>query len=244
MHKFTAIFLTIIFALLLSGMALAGVKKTRAKTQFDATKIQVQKFNADSLNKYKHDKDFNYNGAAEDAGQPSLWARFWNWLWNTLFGWVGRIPYGGPILKYLLLALAAGLLIYVIFKSLDIDPIKLFRGESKNINIPYSESLENIHEINFDDEIEKAISQHNYRLAVRLLYLKCLKQLSDNNLIQWQIDKTNTAYLYEIADPVQKQTFGLLTRQFEYAWYGNFTIDKQAFGSIDQLFKNFKNQLP
>ncbi len=132
---------------------------------------------------------------------------------------------------------------FVVFKSLGIDPIKLWRGEAKKINFPYSESLENIHEINFDDEIEKTVSQRDYRLAVRLLYLKCLKQLSDTHLIQWQIDKTNSAYIYELTDPLQKQTFGLLTHQFEYIWYGDFPIDQQAFVTINQLFQNFKTQL-
>ena len=121
---------------------------------------------------------------------------------------------------------------------------RYYAGEGQKASVPYTESLENIHEINFDDEIEKAISLRNYRVAVRLLYLKCLKQLSDKNLIQWQLDKTNAAYLYELTDPVQKQTFGLLTRQFEYVWYGNFHIDSEAFGDINLLFQNFKKQLP
>jgi len=97
--------------------------------------------------------------------------------------------------------------------------------------------------MNFDAEIEKAISRHDFRLAVRLLYLKCLKQLSDKELIRWQIDKTNAAYIYELTDPVQKQTFGLLTRQFEFIWYGDFPIDKDTFSKINALFQNFKNHL-
>ena len=118
----------------------------------------------------------------------------------------------------------------------------MIRGGARKVEVPYSESLENIHEINFDEEIEKAVALHNYRLAVRLLYLKCLKQLSDRNLIQWKIDKTNSAYIYELSDPNQRQTFSRLTRQFEFVWYGNFAIDQQAFGNINQMFQDFKKQ--
>jgi hypothetical protein len=121
--------------------------------------------------------------------------------------------------------------------------MRLWRGEAAKVAVPYSESLEDIHGINFDAEVEKALAQHNYRLAVRLLYLKCLKQLSDKNLIQWEIDKTNTAYLYELKNNEQRQIFGLLTSRFEYVWYGNFPINKQAFSDIDLLFQNFKKQL-
>jgi len=247
MHKFNAFF-TLIVALLFLNTVYAGdkkivVKKSPAIVQFDTSKIQVNKFDAHALNKFKTDPDFNYNDDP-DAGQPSLWSRFWAWVWNKLFGWMRRVPYSGTIVKYLLIAIAITLILWVISKSIGIDPVGLWRGEAKKIDVPYSESLENIHEINFDSEIENAISQSNYRLAVRLLYLRCLKQLSDTQLIQWQINKTNNTYIDELTNPEQKQTFKQITHQFEYVWYGNFAIDKQAFGNIDVLFQNFKKQLP
>jgi hypothetical protein len=244
MHKFVPSFiLTLLITLFLMSTNGAPVKKKLpAKISIDTSKIAVKKFDANAIKKYKADKDFNYTGEA--VGQPSFWERFWNWLWDKILGLFGRIPYGGPIFKYLLLGVAIALLTYIIFKSLGIDAMQLLRGDARKIDLAYSESLENIHEMNFDAEIEKAISQHNFRLAVRLLYLKCLKQLSDKDLIQWQIDKTNAAYVYELADPIQQQTFRLLTRQFEYVWYGNFFIDKDTFGNINLLFQNFKNHLP
>jgi len=220
----------------------AAVKKMPAKVSIDTAKITVKNFNSTALKKFSEDKDFNYHGQA--IGTPSVWERFWNWVWQKLSSLFNGIPHGGSIFKYSLLALAVAGLIYIVFKALGVDVMQLFRGEAKKIEVPYTESLENIHEINFDAEIEKAISQHNYRLAVRLLYLRCLKQLSDKNLIHWQLDKTNAAYLYELTDAEQQQTFGVLTRQFEYVWYGDFFIDSQAFNSINLLFQNFKKQLP
>jgi len=233
--------ITFVLVSFLFFTGVAAVKKQPLKIRIDSTKVEVKKFDAKAIEKFKADKDFNYSG--KSVGEPTIWDILWDWFWNTLSRWFSKIPFGGSILKYLFLALAVGLLAYIIFKSLGIDPIGMLRGRSDKIDLAYSESLENIHEINFDEEIERAASQHNYRLAVRLLYLKCLKQLSDHNLIQWQIDKTNAAYVVELTDPDQKQTFGVLTRQFEYVWYGNFAIDKQAFTNIDQLFQNFKKQL-
>jgi hypothetical protein len=248
MHRFTAFFYTLIITIFFfNTVSLAGTKpvvakKTPAVLRVDTSKIRIAHFNESALNKFKADKDFNYTDGAM-AGQPSLWERFWSWLWATLFGWLRHVPYSGVVIKYLLFALAIGLLVYVISKSLGIDPVRIWRGEARKVDVPYSESLENIHEINFDSEIEKAIAQNNYRLAVRLLYLRCLKQLSDTQLIHWQIDKTNSAYIHELTNADQKQTFKLITRQFEYVWYGNFAIDKQAFNNIDMLFQDFKKQL-
>lgn len=242
MPKFLALaILTVVFNFFSLSTFSAVVKKAPAVTKVDTSKITFKKFDAQALDKYRQDKDFNYSGEA--TGQPSFWDIFWNWLWNLLFGWIDKTTYGGVVIKYFLLGLSVALLVYIVFKSFGIDPAQLWRGEVQKVTLPYSESLENIHEINFDEEIERAVSQHNYRLAVRLLYLKCLKQLSDTNLIQWQIDKTNSAYIYELTDPKQKQMFGLLTRQFEYVWYGDFHIDQQAFSNINGLFQNFKKQL-
>jgi len=242
MHRLQLFFCAMLVVLLFLSSAFAAPKKTPLKVRADTSKIAIKHFNRKALDKYNGDEDFNYSG--KSTGRPSLWEQFWNWVWYSIGKLFNRIPYGGPILKYVLIAACVVFLAYVIFKSLGIDPIGFFRGEAAKVNLPYSESLENIHGIDFDAEIEKAVAQHNFRLAVRLLYLKCLKQLSDKSLIQWQIDKTNSAYIAELASPQQKQIFGLLTRQFEYVWYGNFAINKQAFTDIDLLFQDFKKQLP
>ena len=238
----TAVCLGCMLLMWLPGNAFAPLKNVPAKTRIDSSNIRVKKFYAKALQHYKADKDFNYNGDAVNKGE-SLWARFWHWVWRVLFGWVADARYS-TYLQYFLLTVSASFLAYIIFKSLGIDLVKLMTGEAKKVSVPYTETLENIHEINFDAEIENAIAQHNYRIAVRLLYLKSLKQLSDKNLIQWQIDKTNSAYVFELTNPDQKQLFGLLTRRFEYVWYGNFTIDRQTFTSVNQLFQTFIKHLP
>jgi len=236
----SALLLTLFFV---SGNFAADKKRPPAKIQIDSSKLQVKQFNKQAIEKFRANKDFDYNG--QGAGyQVSLWDRFWAWVWDAITSVLAHVPNGGSILEYLLLAVAIGFLVYFILRSAGIDPIRLWQSDAKKIDVPYSESLENIHEINFDAEVEKAISQHNYRLAVRLLYLKCLKQLNDSNLIRWQIDKTNSAYLFELTDTSQKQAFGTLTRQFEYVWYGNFSIDQHAFGNIYGLFQDFKKQMP
>ena len=147
------------------------------------------------------------------------------------------------ILKYLVLSAAVGAIIFFIFKMAGVDLSFLFRRRSRAVPIPYSESLENIHEINFDNAIEEAINKHNYRLAVRLLYLKCLKQLSDAALIKWQPEKTNNSYLDELANADQKAIFKSLTRRFEYVWYGEFPIDGQTFSRINLQFQEFKSKI-
>jgi hypothetical protein len=211
----------------------------------DSSKLSLHQYNADSLKNYRNSPDFTYQEKAT-AG-VSWWDRFWWWFWdwiNSLFG--GRQVDTQPSIPYMQYIIAFALLvtlIFVIFKLAGLNLANIFNRESRDITIPYSESLENIHQITFDEEIEKALQQRNYRLAVRLLYLRTLKQLNDAELISWQLEKTNTAYLNELTDMSQRKSFGVLTRQFEYVWYGDFPIDSRSFQNISTLFHDFKTTM-
>ncbi len=243
----TALFLILSIVAKAGNVKAKPIAKHIAKVlRTDSTKVQLREFNADSLKLYTKSNDFKYDDGV--APEASLWSRFWHWFWNLLSRIFDGATFGHwpfyKFIEYALLIAAVGFLVYVVFKILGIDIVSLFTGRSKTIEIPYAESLENIHEINFDDEIEKAIASRNYRLAVRLLYLRSLKQLSDAQLIHWQIEKTNSAYINELSDSTQRQDFSLLTRQFEYVWYGDFFIDGQAFQNINTLFQDFKRLLP
>lgn len=208
----------------------------------DSSVVKVRHFDTAKLAQFKQQRNFQYN---DTATRPSLWRRFWRWFWS-LFDGVNFKPGTSALatfLKYLFIALGIAALIFLILRVAGVDINGLFKRKPTDAGVPYTETLENIHEINFDTDIDAAIAQHNYRLAVRLLYLKALKQLSDANLIHWQIDKTNTAYIDELTNPNQREAFTILTRQFEYVWYGEFTINGQAFQNIKTLFANFKQTL-
>jgi hypothetical protein len=211
----------------------------------DSSKLTLHHYNSDSLKLYRSSPDFTYQEKAT-AGN-SWWDRFWKWFWdwvNSLFG--KPQPYSPPSVPYIQYIIAFALIVVlmiVIFKIAGLNLANMFNRESKDISIPYTESLENIHQITFDEEIEKALARRNYRLAVRLLYLRTLKQLNDAELINWQLEKTNTAYLNELTDISQRQSFGVLTRQFEYVWYGDFPIDSRSFQNISTLFHDFKTTM-
>lgn len=55
--------------------------------------------------------------------------------------------------------------------------------------------------------IEEAIANRNYRFALRLNYLRSLKILSDKEIINWKIDKTNHEFIGEIKHSNLKSTF-------------------------------------
>lgn len=246
-------FLYLFFVLVLtnSSTSLASKKADTARSSFlktDSSDVKVRTINKGVLNNYRKQPEFDYTNEA--LGGPSLWTRFWRWFWH-LFDFLKFKKHANAriidiiftFLKYLFIILGLSAIIFFILKMAGINMFSLFRNKSKKAVLSYSESLENIHEIDFDSEIENALSHHNYRLAVRLLYLKSLKQLSDAALIDWQPDKTNSAYINELTNPGQQGSFRILTRQFEYIWYGEFPIDGNVFERINFMFQKFRSEI-
>lgn len=212
--------------------------------KMDSTEVNVRHLDSAAIKAYSKLPEFQYKDDIKTA--PSWWTRFWNWFWSLFkpinFGKYNLSPFLKALiyfLKYLFIIAGLAAVVFLVLKLVGIDMLHIFRRKSMTANLPYSESLENIHDINFDSEIEKAVAQHNYRLAVRLLYLRCLKQLSDAELIKWQIDKTNSAYINELSNQEQRKVFKTLTLQFEYVWYGEFAIDAPVFKNINTLFQDF-----
>ncbi|HEX8462475.1 MAG TPA: DUF4129 domain-containing protein [Segetibacter sp.] len=116
-------------------------------------------------------------------------------------------------------------------------------GRTNNSPLSYDISSEDIHAINFDDAITDAIFKANFRLALRLLYLQSLKNLSDKGYINWQINKTNSDYLAEVYNKPWHSIFKSLTNRFEYTWYGERMIGKDDFDVLLAQFKQFNRQL-
>ncbi|RYU86152.1 DUF4129 domain-containing protein [Mucilaginibacter terrigena] len=224
-------------------MVIPKVAKNNFKgvVKADSSTIVKRGFNNEALNNYKKLKDFDYT----EVKGTNFWERFWDRVWQfilKIFSKKGKASTGGnKILGDILMIAACVFIIYALLKMLKLDG--LFKRKPKDATLAYSESAEDINIIDFDKDIANATAIRNYRLAVRLLYLQSLKLLNDARLIDWQISKTNSVYIHEITDAAQKQSFKLLTRQFEYVWYGDLPIDNNSFKTIDALFSDFRRML-
>ena len=119
----------------------------------------------------------------------------------------------------------------------------LFGKKNKEETLDYSVMEDNIHTINFEAAIEQAIADKNFRFAVRLLYLQTLKNLTHAGLINWQVNKTNVAYVEELNGNEYQQHFRRLTRQFENNWYGYLPIEEKEFGAVIDHFNQFNQKL-
>lgn len=110
------------------------------------------------------------------------------------------------------------------------------------------ESAEQLKNIGYEDQIERAEEQGNYRLATRLYYLWTLKKLIDDDLIQFHIKKTNKDYCQElVGKTVYGKTvyddFSQCTQYYNYVWFGEFNIDNLMYEKIQSEFKTLLKQL-
>lgn len=122
--------------------------------------------------------------------------------------------------------------------------VGLFRKNKRITGIAEDDvSSEDIFSINYQKEIDKATQAGNYRLAIRLMYLRLLKTLADKNIIQYKTDSTNFDYLMQIRGTERYEDFFRLTRNYEYTWYGQFTVEQDKFLVIKNDFETFERKL-
>ena len=209
----------------------------------DNSEVNHRSFNKEAIDSYKNDKQFRYDRKPPSASLGEL-IMFWvKEFLRQLFGQVDpgeqRFDIFGRLLKILFYVLAAAAILYLIWYFVKV-PIRsvLGKGTSK---VGYHITDENIHEINFDEKIKEALAAKDYRFAVRYTYLRLLKALSDDDIIQWTNEKTNYDYVNEINERYQ-MSFGVITSYFEQSWYGYKEATEEDFNNINGAIDIFENE--
>ena len=123
--------------------------------------------------------------------------------------------------------------------------IGLFRKRNVKVTTAQEDDVltEDIFAINYQKEIDKAAAQGNHRLAIRLLFLRLLKNMTERNIIRYKQDKTNLDYLLELQSTTYYQHFFRITRNYEYSWYGKFPVSEEAYKIIRSDFEEFDKVL-
>lgn len=235
----------LLFALLTSlplyaqGDTIPAAPTTAATVRYDSSAVAVRSVET-AVRPFLADDEFAYDRQA--VVSQSLWTRIKQWLWDKLMQILpGDASTLSTILDVVLYLLVGGALLYVVFRLTGMS----FTGVLGRTARPVvtTEALEeDIHALDFDRLIEEAVQQEQYRKAVRLLYLRSLKELADRGYIHWSIDKTNRDYLGELPPSDMRRTFEQLTLMFEYIWYGDFPMDRPLFDRAHELFRSFSTQ--
>ena len=189
---------------------------------------------------YQADSRFDYNSQLDmpDYSWFDIISKWFNRLLNSVFSGKFEENVTTPIMILLFVAAIIAILLFLYKKRPE-----LFMRAKKTAPLPYDIEEENIHGIDFNKEISSALEKGDHRLAIRLLYLQTLRLLSDNNLIDWQIHKTPTEYLYEIKNTETKPLFREITTRFLRVRYGNYIASPELYEELRELQVSLKKTM-
>lgn len=205
----------------------------------DTAQVSHRQFDRAIIDSLKNNPDFDYKQPPTVA--ETLWDRFLRWLsefWQSLFS----NAVGTDIGRFFLYGAGIILLSILIMMLLKVNGFKVFYSGS-DVGARSSFFEENIHEMDFEQLIKNATDQQDFRQATRLVLLFALKMLSDKQMIQWQAGKTNHDYVNELAAGEIKTGLNELSFYFDYAWYGNFSINAQTYQRVENSFADWRQKI-
>ena len=252
-------FLLILFLLICSktraqdSIAINETIKTEKSTfsekdiYIDNDTISEKKFNQKFKNNYT-DSEFVYE---EKSQGKNAWDRFKEWLAGivrNLFSFTSdeaSMTFVGYLMKFLAI-IVIGFVVYLIVKAiLNKEGKWIFGKNSDKKVINYSDVEKNLQLVDFEKLIEATLLSDEKRLTIRYYYLWLLKKLAAKEIIVWDLEKTNSDYLYEIKDRDLKEDFVYMSYLYEYIWYGEFEISENTFekaiNSFNKAIKSLEN---
>lgn len=192
---------------------------------------RIDKRNFDQQHWKSVTKDINYNEAEQVKKIPNRKLPTFHFPTNL-----------STAAQAVLVILVIGIIAFVIYKLIDGS---VFRANKTIKTSPLFELDEEkaLSTYDLSAALTEALQQMEYRLALRIYYLMVLKQLWQKKYINWQLDKTNTDYLKEMATNSHYASFAEVTSLFEYLWYGDQEITELQANLLIPRFKALLQQL-
>jgi hypothetical protein len=184
--------------------------------------------------------DYNYvrdpkNTEAEETIFDRIFQRFLEGLGNSVIKEDQRNWWN---IFFIILAIV--LIVFIALRITNTGFNTIFSGKSRASEpIDATAKDVDIHAIDFEQQIIDAKKRNDYRLAVRLWFLRTLKQLTDANHIHWKADKTNTDYVHELTNTKHVYGFREVALIYDHIWYGEFPVDGEVYNQAEDRFRSF-----
>jgi hypothetical protein len=220
MKYFIPLILTLLFAMpCVAALQQVGFAQTQS--------IKIRKLNKEQWEKLRSEHDYIEKKEVEKKLDFKI----------PTFG----LPKGlAKTIAFTFIILLLGAVLYYFIKSglfsKNTDVSEAYLYNTHNLE-------EKIHEADLDSLLKEALANKQYKHAVRIYYLICIKQLSDKNVIVWKKQKTNYEYLLELRSKSYYDLFFKLTRYYELVWYGDKSIDESEYFLMDGSFKLFTEEV-
>lgn len=217
-----------------SEAAPVAAQSDTAAVAVDSSRMAVRRPPDSLLARFQADPAFDYRAAQGWTWWTDL--RRWIWAqWSSLLGdneqvgWILRIGF------YVALALLIGYAAYMLVRLRSQARAPLRSSPSA---VAGPQSSEEMRAIDFQERLETALAEEDYRRAVRLLYLQTLQRLDRAGTLTWRPSTTNRRYVEQL-EADARSAFADLTRLFERIWYGTASVDAERFERVRARFEAF-----
>ncbi len=238
-----------LFIILICALSVCGIhaQQDSAQVQYDNSELQLQQISDDDLQTYREDPKFDYE---LEKVELTWWDNFKTWLGNLVsrfFEWLFGTEKAGTYLSFffqILPYILLGILLFLLIKFfLNVNSRSLLYSKDNESVVSLSEEEHIIKNEDINELIQKAIKDKNYRLAIRYYYLLILKQMSEKELINWELQKTNDDYINELEKEAIRAPFSHITRLYDFIWYGDFPIDETNYVKAENKFSALRKTL-
>ncbi len=189
-----------------------------------------------TVNQLKKQKAFAYaNDSAYWGKKPEEPASSGKSAWDYFYDFFSNEAV--RIIIYIILGVIFVLIVYriIVVNNLFMTRASRHRKETADeIDIELDEN-------NLDARIQAAIQERNYRGAIRFMYIKSLRSLSEKGWIRYHAQGTNYEYISQVNPYGVGNEFRFLTHVYEYVWYGEFALSDEQFDRVHKNFQHFFN---
>ena len=182
--------------------------------------VVFRHFDAKKLEEYRSDSRYQYSPKPRTQREKGALGK----LLLQIENWFTRMQGSETFWKILWRLVLIAAFIFFIIKIFGIEANAIFppgTGKKRTHEIGEEEL-----EVDFEEEIQKAIQSKQWRKGIRLIYLYALKHLADRGQIDVKKGKTNSDYLYGLSSGELRQNFSQLSFLFDYTWYGHFDASR------------------
>lgn len=184
-----------------------------------------------------NDKNFTYRNKLEVIEKPPK-ENFFQTVLSGIY-----VFFSSNIGKFIIWALFFLLLGWALYKIFLSDRTGLFSRKKETPEGGPAPTEEDLMNANWEKLLKQAMADNDVKLTVRYSYMWLLQLLQEKELINYRNDKTNQEYFAELGGTDYKQPFRQLSRQYEYAWYGNYPLSVEAYDGYMDTFNTVKNLL-
>lgn len=207
--------------------------------KIDSGLVSKINFQSNFKTKYKNSA-FDY---APKIHKQNAWDRFKDWLsrfFMNLFRFSNQFAAATfvEVLLKIIAIIIIVLAVYFIIKNIINNEGQWVFGKNSDKKMNHFDEVEkNLMIIDFEKLIHQQLQFDQKRLCIRYYYLWFLKKMTENQVIIWEIEKTNDDYLREIKMEDNRKQFAYLSYIYENIWYGEFELNNTNFETAKTAFE-------